>query len=241
MNISEKSNIGELVAEDYRAAGVFKSHEIDFCCNGNRTIDAVCSEKGIVPEGIISELNEALKTVNNGAIDFTSWSLDLLADYVEKKHHRYVEKQLPILKQYLDKICSVHGQKHPELFKINALFQTSSGEFTMHMKREELMLFPYIKKLVKAEINGASVEKPNFGTVENPIQKMMDEHQDEGERFREIAALSSNYTAPDDACNTYRVTFALLKEFEDDLHTHIHLENNILFPKSIVLEKKLNN
>jgi regulator of cell morphogenesis and NO signaling len=241
MNISEESNVGELVAVDYRAASVFESHGIDFCCNGNRTIHNVCHEKGINTSNIIKELNDALASTNAGSIDFRQWPLDLLTDYIEKKHHRYVEKQLPIIKQYLAKISSVHGGRHPELHKINEIFNVSLGEFTKHMKKEELVLFPFIKKLVKAELNHGEIGETNFGSIENPIQSMMADHNDEGERFREIAALSNNYTAPADGCNTYKVTFALLKEFEDDLHVHIHLENNILFPKSIELENKLKN
>jgi regulator of cell morphogenesis and NO signaling len=131
----------------------------------------------------------------------------------------------------------VHGERHPELLEIESLFLGSAGALTAHMKKEELVLFPYIKKMVSK----GPVEKPHFGTVQNPVQMMMNEHEVEGGRFREIAELSHNYTPPEDGCNTYRVAFAVLKEYENDLHLHIHLENNILFPKAIALEKKLNN
>ncbi|MNT11953.1 Iron-sulfur cluster repair protein YtfE [compost metagenome] len=132
----------------------------------------------------------------------------------------------------------MHGASHPELFEINQLFIGCAGELAQHMKKEELILFPFIKKMVKASLTDELIEQPHFGTVENPIAMMMHEHDAEGERFRKIALLTNDYTPPADACNTYRVTFAMLAEFEEDLHKHIHLENNILFPAAAVLEKK---
>jgi regulator of cell morphogenesis and NO signaling len=165
--------------------------------------------------------------------------LDLLTDYIEKKHHRYVEAQIPVLNQYLAKLCRVHGDRHPELYKIKEHFIQSAGELTMHMKKEELVLFPFIRKMVRAKHQNTPLDLPHFGTVQNPIQTMMKEHDNEGERFRQIAALSRGYAPPADACNTYRVTFSLLQEFEKDLHLHIHLENNILFPKAQALETEL--
>lgn len=164
-----------------------------------------------------------------------------MADYIEKKHHRYVEEKTREITPYLDKICRVHGDRHPELFEINEHFNATAGELAAHMKKEELILFPFVRKMAKAKQENTKLEAPHFGTVENPIQMMMHEHTAEGERFRKIETLSNNYTPPEDACNTYRVTFALLKEFEADLHLHIHLENNILFPKAIELEKQLKN
>ncbi|TJY37357.1 iron-sulfur cluster repair di-iron protein [Pontimicrobium aquaticum] len=238
MNIQRHQIIGELVAQDYRAASVFKKHEIDFCCHGNRTIDDACKKKNIESQHVINDLNKAVQTTSNESIDFASWPLDLLVDYIEKKHHRYVEEKTIEIKPYLDKICRVHGNRHPELLKINEAFTTSVGELAKHMKKEELILFPFVRKMVKSNSNSAELNMPHFGTVENPINMMMDEHSTEGERFREIAKLSNDYTPPIDACNTYKVTFALLEEFEKDLHLHIHLENNILFPKAIAKERE---
>lgn len=239
MNLTQDNIIGDLVAEDYRAASVFGNYGIDFCCQGNRTINDACEKKGIDSSKVVRDLNEILSAKSSGSIDYRSWPLDLLADYVEKKHHRYVENKIPIIKQYLDKICKVHGKHHPELFKINELFIESAGELTKHMKKEELVLFPFIRKMVAHQSNGTEMIAPSFGSVENPVEMMMHEHTAEGERFREIEELSSGYNPPAEACNTYRVSFAMLKEFEEDLHLHIHIENNILFPKSIELEKEL--
>ncbi len=233
--------IGEFVAEDYRAAAVFTKHGIDFCCKGHRTIEEVCQKKNIDEEMLLNELDAAMNADSGQNIDFKSWPLDLLTEYIEKKHHRYVEEKSLILKGFLDKLCKVHGDRHPELFEISELFFASAGELAAHMKKEELVLFPFIKKMVNTSITGQEMQKPGFGTVENPIAMMMEEHDTEGERFRKIAELTDNYTPPADACNTYRVTFAMLNEFEQDLHMHIHLENNILFPEAAKLEKKLLN
>jgi len=235
-----QKQIGQYVAEDYRTAAVFSKHKIDFCCNGNRTIEEACEKKGIDSNMLVEELENVLNTKTGQSIDYKSWPLDLLAEYIEKKHHRYVQEKIPVLRQFLDKLCRVHGERHPELYKITELFNASAGELAFHMKKEELILFPFVKKMVAAELNTSAVKSPQFGTVENPIAMMMEEHDTEGERFREITALTDNYNPPADACNTYRVTFAMLKEFEEDLHLHIHLENNILFPGAIKLEQKFN-
>ena len=241
MNIQENNIIGELVANDYRTASVFKKYGIDFCCQGKRTIENACVAKKIDSNLVLKDLNAINQEKSGNSIDYKSWPIDLLADYIEKKHHRYVEEKTQEIKPYLDKICHVHGERHPELFEIKEHFNATAGELAMHMKKEELVLFPFVRKMAKTKQEGTKLETPHFGTIENPIQMMMNEHTTEGDRFRKIESLSNNYTPPQDACNTYRVTFALLKEFEADLQLHIHLENNILFPEAIELEKELTN
>lgn len=239
MNNTIEKTIGELVAEDYRTAQVFKNHKIDFCCKGNRTLSEVVTTKGITLENLLEDLQAVQNSEKTDQPDFKTWPLDLLIDYIEKKHHRYVEQQIPVLKQYLTKLCKVHGARHPELHQISEHFHASAGELAMHMKKEELVLFPWIRKMLHGPSDLKSDGKTPSETVRTPIKVMMQEHDNEGERFRKIAELSQDYTPPSDACNTYRVTFSLLKEFEDDLHRHIHLENNILFPKSEILEARL--
>ncbi|MES2394879.1 MAG: iron-sulfur cluster repair di-iron protein [Bacteroidota bacterium] len=239
MNIQENSIIGELVAQDYRAASVFKKYGIDFCCQGSRTIEDACVAKKLDSKLVVTDLNSINQESSGVSTDYKSWPIDLLADYLEKKHHRYVEEKTQEIKPYLDKICRVHGERHPELFVIKEHFNATAGELAMHMKKEELVLFPFVRKMAKAKQDCTELSVPHFGTVENPIQMMMNEHTTEGDRFRKIESLSNSYTPPQDACNTYLVTFALLKEFETDLHLHIHLENNILFPKAIELEKQM--
>lgn len=238
--IAERT-IGQIVADDHRAAAVFRAFGIDFCCKGNRTLDAVCDNSKLDQNTVQSELDKALFTVEKDDEDYNTWALDKLADHIEQKHHRYVEAKLPELNFYLKKIAAVHGEGHPELIEIAELFSDSAGELAKHMKKEELILFPFVRKMVHAQNGAESLAPAHFGTVENPVQMMMEEHETEGDRFRVMSELSNGYSPPEDACNTYRVAFALLKEFEEDLHTHIHLENNILFPKSKELEAKLLN
>ncbi len=239
METLEEKAIGELVAANYRTATVFKKHKIDFCCQGGRTISEACQKKGISIWPLLRELEEVMQEQGQKDIDYQNWPLDLLSDYIEKKHHRYVESRIPEIKGFLDKLCRVHGERHPELFKINGHFTASAAALSQHMKKEELVLFPYVRKMVQTRARGEVLPAPQFGRVANPIASMMEEHDNEGERFREIAELSNDYNPPADACNTYRVCFALLKEFEDDLHLHIHLENNILFPKAKGMESEL--
>lgn len=230
--------IGQFVANDFRTAAVFNKYGIDFCCKGQRTVQEVCDKQGIDTDELLEELQAVLNSKGAQSIDYKSWPLDLLIDYIEKKHHRYVEEKTIVLRQFLDKLCKVHGERHPELLEINDLFTASSQELASHMKKEELILFPFVKKMVNAKLQDSLVATPPFGSVENPIATMMHEHDNEGERFRKIALLTSNYTPPADACNTYKVTFAMLQEFEQDLHLHIHLENNILFPEAAKLEQQ---
>lgn len=232
MRITKESIVGQVVAENFKAASIFKLNGIDFCCKGNRSIEKVCSEKGLDVEQMLKDLQNSNLAENSDTIDFRSWDLDLLTDYIEKKHHRYVEKSIPELMAYLARIAQVHGDKHPELLEVEQLFNESAAELTQHMKKEELVLFPYIRKMQ----NGTKDLNPHFGSVQNPIKMMMMEHETEGGRFEKISALTQGYNPPADACNTYKVAFSLLKEFEEDLHKHIHLENNILFPRAIEME-----
>ena len=241
MNISKETIVGELVAEDYKAASVFKSYEIDFCCKGNRSINEVCESNNINSQSLIDDLDTTLNKAESGSTDYKSWPIDLLVDYIEKRHHKYVDDKILEIKPYLDKTCNAHGKDNPELLEIRELFNQSAGELTAHMKKEELILFPFVRQVAKVILTGEKLDAAHFGSVENPVNMMKEEHVDEGERFRKISELSNNYTIPEGGCNTYAVTYALLKEFEEDLHLHIHLENNILFPKAIELEKQFVN
>ena len=230
--------IGNLVAADFRTAAVFKKFGIDFCCKGGRTIEEACKPKNIDVEKIYDELQSIPKS-GNGNIDFTSWPLDLLADYIEKTHHRYVREKTPIIQAFLEKLCKVHGGRHPELYEIKELFDESAQDLEEHMVKEDTILFPFVREIMKAKTENTVFEAPHFGTVENPVNMMMHEHTVEGERFEKISELTQGYTVPSDGCSTYKVAYQMLQEFENDLHTHIHLENNILFPKTVKMEKEL--
>lgn len=237
MTTTNPTTIGEIVANDFRTAAIFSKYNIDFCCKGHRTLEEVCKKRKIEEYLLVEELDRAKNNSANQTFDYKSWPLDLLTDYIEKTHHRYVEEKTPVLRRFLNKLCSVHGEVHPELFEINTLFTESAADLATHMKREEEVLFPYIRKMKIAHNKGQTLQMPHFGTIENQVVLMKEEHDIEGQRFKKIAVLTNNYTPPADACNTYKVTFLMLEEFERDLHKHIHMENNILFPRAIVLEK----
>ncbi|MBR9915572.1 MAG: iron-sulfur cluster repair di-iron protein [Algicola sp.] len=239
MVINKNQIVGEVVAKDYRTASLFNKHGIDFCCDGNQTIYEACQSRSINADLVLRELNRVLIDNSKNAVNFNSWPLDLLADYIEKKHHLFVKDAILEILPYLDKVCKVHGKQHPELVSIKSEFNSVAEELVSHMNKEESMLFPLIRNMVKAQKDNLNLEQAHFGTIQNPIQVMMAEHNTEGERFRRIVHLSNKYTVPQDACNTYKVSFELLKDFEKDLHLHIHLENNILFPKAILLEEEL--
>lgn len=239
MTLQDQKTIGEYVAQDFRTASVFSKYGIDFCCKGNRSIEEACAKKEVDAAKIQNEINKLMQTTQTGNIDFTSWPLDLLADYIEKTHHRYVTEKSPAIVAFLEKLCKVHGNTHPELFEITELFQGCAQELANHMQKEERILFPFIKQMVASTISDENVEQPGFGSVANPIAMMKAEHEHEGERLEKISMLTDAYTPPADACNTYKVTFAMLQEFEKDLHTHIHLENNILFPQAIQMESQM--
>jgi regulator of cell morphogenesis and NO signaling len=231
--------VGEIVARDYRAAEVFGKYRIDFCCQGGTSLEEACNKRNVDPAQLRAELEKALEKPQEQAIDFQTWAPDLLSDYIEKTHHRYVASNIPVLEQYLDKIFRVHGGRHPELEEVYQLFEEVANELSSHMKKEETILFPYIRDMVAQQMTGSDFVPAPFGSVNNPIQVMEKEHDFAGQHFFRIAELTNQYTAPDDACTTYRVAFSKLQEFEQDLHRHVHLENNILFPKAKQLEAEL--
>ena len=233
MKYNANSIIGQVVADDFRTASIFKNHKIDFCCNGNRNIDEAAKAKNIDIDKVLYELENVSGSTDQENINFDAWPIDLLADYIERIHHKYVNDKVPELLQYLNKIQAVHGEKHPELYEVYTLFQGAAYDLIQHMKKEESILFPYARQMANETAN----TPPHFGTVQNPVRVMMQEHENEGERFRKIRQLTNDYTPPSDACSTYTVAFAMLEEFENDLHKHIHLENNILFPKTVEMEK----
>ncbi len=239
MEISYQKSVGEVVALDYRAAAIFEKYGIDFCCKGHTSIDEACENKNIMTEDVMRDLIKLNSSEGCVVTDYKSWSPSLLADYIEEKHHRYIEEKTPVILRYLNKLCSVHGDLHPELHEIKSIFKDSADDLARHMKKEEIILFPRIRKLAgkSPDINDQVV----FGMVQHPITVMMQEHETEGDRFTMIESLSNHYQPPADACNTYKVTYAMLREFENDLHMHIHLENNILFPKAIEMEKEFLN
>ncbi|MBS7253564.1 iron-sulfur cluster repair di-iron protein [Flavobacterium branchiicola] len=239
MKITSKTTIGEIVADDFRTAVIFTKYHIDFCCKGHRTIEEVCKKRDIDEAILIKHIETAKNGTENQSFDYKSWSVDLLTDYIIKTHHRYIKEKTPVLEEYLNKLCTVHGDNHPELYEIKALFLDAASDLDTHMDKEERTMFPFIIQMKRAHSKGLFLETPPFGSLENQVLMMKEEHNAEGQRFKRIATLSNNYTPPTDSCATYKVTFGMLDEFEKNLHKHIHMENNILFPKAISLEKNV--
>lgn len=238
MELTPDRTVAEIVTNNIKASHVFKKYGIDFCCGGGITIAKACEKKGVD----YSNLEEDLRNIeadNDKSQNFKEFPLDSLIDYIVNVHHKYVMSNIPLLLQYSDKVAKVHGQNHPELYKVSDLFRKVAGELSSHMKKEELVLFPFIKKMVRFEKEGREMHFPHFTTVANPIVMMEDEHEEAGNILKEIARLTNNYTPPANACNTYRALYDKLEEFEEDLHQHIHLENNILHPEAIKLERRL--
>jgi regulator of cell morphogenesis and NO signaling len=237
MDISLNSTVGEVVKLNFKTAPLFLANNIDYCCGGNKAISDACNEAGIDPEKFIKQLETLAAEKDPDTEYINHLGLDELTNYIVKRHHVYVRESIPPLKKNLEKICQVHGEHHPELFQIKELFNGSADALTLHMQKEENVLFPYIQQLELAKKENTSLPRAHFGSVSNPIEMMLAEHQNEGERFDEISRLSNHYTLPEGGCTTYEVTLKQLSDFENDLHRHIHLENNILFPKAIELEQ----
>jgi regulator of cell morphogenesis and NO signaling len=233
------STIGELVSGDYRKAEVFKKFGLDFCCGGKKTLQEACKSKGLDIVQIEKELKAVDAITTSQSEDYDSWDISFLADYILNTHHKYVKQAIPVIYEYTQKVAKVHGDKHPEAIIIAEIFLLVSDELNRHMCIEEDILFPYVKHLSTADKNGMKVEVPLFGSIENTINMMENEHDEVGKLMEKMKLLSNNYTPPADACTTYKLSYSKLKEFEDDLHKHIHLENNILFRKTIELEKEL--
>ncbi|RPI73161.1 MAG: iron-sulfur cluster repair di-iron protein [Ignavibacteriales bacterium] len=227
--------LSEIVKENFRTAAIFEKYNLDFCCNGKRTLTNACSEKGINPDNIITEINE-INSLTQSEIKPDEWKLDFLIDYIINNHHCYVSRMLPVISAHTQKVAMVHGENHPETKKIAEIFSAVNSEMRHHMMKEERILFPHIKILEGTSID-VPADKPYFGTIKKPIEMMEAEHQSAGNGMFDIKELTNNYTPPADACTTYKVTFQELKEFEEDLHRHVHLENNILFPKAVQLEE----
>jgi regulator of cell morphogenesis and NO signaling len=238
MNITEDSTVAEVVTNNIKSADVFKKHGIDFCCGGGITLKKACEKYNVSFNEIEKELTNSINPTSK-IINYDNWKLDFLTDHIVNIHHAYVQESTAVLLQYAAKVAKVHGNHFTEVLEINSLFIEVAKELAAHMKKEELILFPFIKKLAIANNEGKKLKKPHFGTVNNPIKMMEDEHENAGDIFKKIKKLSNNYTPPLEACNTFKALYAKLEEFEQDLHLHVHLENNILFPKAIALEQKI--
>lgn len=233
----ETEKIGAVAARDARAAQIFNRYGLDYCCGGQKSLEEACADANVPVEQVRADL-EALsqKRTADPQQDFSAMSPDALTRYIEEVHHRYTDEAVEFIGNSLVRVVAVHGNHHPELVDVQKVFADMRGSLVVHMKKEEFMLFPYIRKMVTA---GKQAGAPVFGSVASPIAAMMHEHDDDGERLRQLSVLTNGYAPPDDACNTYRATYAAMKELDEDLRIHIHLENNILFPAALELEKEI--
>jgi regulator of cell morphogenesis and NO signaling len=241
LNNDELNNLtlSEIVNKNFRAAAVFEKYKLDFCCRGNRPISAACTDLGLDSSEVIAEL---YALGNEGVVQSFSpdkWELNFLIDYIINTHHQYVRSMIPVISAHAEKVALVHGRNHPETKSVAKAFSILYKDLKQHMMKEEEILFPHIRRLVKTGEGEIRYEAPYFGSVNNPITLMEAEHQSAGDELYEIRNLTNNYTPPEDACNTYSILYRELRDFEEDLHKHIHLENNILFPKSKVLERQV--
>ena len=239
METIQKPTIKSIVTGDYRAAAIFEKYSLDFCCKGGVTIDQACTDKNIDAATVYAELAQLANAPIDNSPHYSEWPMDELIDYIVNVHHKYVRESIPVIQTHTRKVASVHGSNHAEVVEISNHFERVAEDLRVHMIKEEQMLFPYIKSLVNAKRKGGAFAPPPFGTAQNPIRMMEAEHRAAGDELYAVRSLSKNYTPPEDACTTYRVSFKELQQFEEDLHRHVHLENNILFPKAIALEQEL--
>lgn len=235
----EVQTIKEIVTQNFKTAAVFEKYSLDFCCKGGVTIADACKEKQINPATVIADLEQLTDAADSISQRFNEWNAEFLATYIVENHHSYVRQAIPALVAHTQKIASVHGGRHPELKQVAAIFTDVANDMISHMHKEEMILFPYVVALYRSSQDKAPVPRAPFGTAKNPIAMMEQEHESAGSMMYEIRELTNNYAIPDDACTTYRVALQELKEFERDLHQHVHLENNILFPKAVALEEML--
>lgn len=240
LTITIEPSVGDIVAEDYRKAEVFKKFGIDFCCGGKNTVEFVCKKHGVNRAELETELASVSGQSRQATHDFKNWNLPFLIDYIINVHHKYVTEKVGLIHQYAQKVAKVHGHAAPENVEITRLFSALKDELLLHLQKEEKVLFPYIKQMQNAFDTKTQLPSPHFGTAQNPINMMEHEHENAGGIMAKIRELSNDFTPPEWACNTYKVLYNLLHEFESDLHQHVHLENNILFPKAIELEGSFN-
>ena len=225
-------SVGEFVAADYRTAKVFEKYGIDFCCGGKVALPDACREKGIDPGMIQQEIEAAQCEPLERSLNYAAWELSFLSDYIVTVHHAYIKENSGQLAAYAHKIAEVHGAHHPEVKEIAVIFDKIATDMAAHLHEEEETFFPAVKRADTARKSGNSADQQDIGAIRVCLAKLRREHEETGDAVHTIRHLAKGYAIPGDVCNTFVVTYQKLKEFEDDLHKHVHLENNILFPKA---------
>lgn len=227
----ERTTVGELVAQNYHAAGIFRKYGVDFCCGGGVTVRKACEKKGIEEGELIGELNKIQESPISGNENYQAWQPDALIEHIIATHHRYVRFKTKEIGHYAAKVARVYGQNYPENREIRTLFVELANELKTHMKEEEETVFPAINALYSGRLERQSTEGAE-AIVKEAIGEMEADHEKAGSIMATIREKSHHYTPPADACTTYRILYQNLKDFEEDLHKHVHLENNILFEKA---------
>jgi regulator of cell morphogenesis and NO signaling len=247
MNIDTTKTVREMALSNPGATRVFETLGIDYCCGGNKPFELACREADVQVEQVLASLKSAAasserrKEAGSGQARAEDWRKAPLADlitYIKDAHHKYVKEETNRLGPLFEKVYSAHGSRHPELLELRGEFQALAQELFMHMMKEELVLFPYIERMEEAVIANEPVLPPPFGTVNNPVIAMVHEHDSAGNSLRRMHELSDGYRPPQAACTSFKTLYSALAEFESDLHQHIHLENNILFPRAIEMERR---
>jgi len=235
-NLLLSKTLAQIVNENHQAASVFEKYGLDFCCRGKRSLQIACNEKKLPVTDVTAELESVIGDNLKPVIDFDKISLGKLVNHIVSTHHAYVKHEAPQILAWLQKIAGKHGERHNEIYKILATFTSLKEEMDSHMHKEEFILFPRITELETSEEQ--DINRISLNWLQAPVTMMEHEHEEAGKLLEEIKQYSDHYTPPPDACTTYRLAFAALNAFEVDLHKHIHLENNILFPKALELFRK---
>lgn len=236
--VTDEETVGQIAAKDIRKAEVFKKLGIDFCCGGKKSLKQVCEEKGLDLSSVEAEL-KTVSAATRTSENYDRWNPDFLADYIYNKHHQYYYDEAPAIGELLAKVVGHHGENYPELQEVYRLYRILAQELNAHFAKEEKVVFPFVKALVRAKQTGNVEELRNQFSLSQPIQMMESDHEEAGEILARINEVTHGYTPPAGACNSFQFLYRKLSELEDDLHQHIHLENNILFPKALQLEKEL--
>ena len=236
MNFSTDTRVNEIALSNPGARRVLEEAGVDYCCGGSKSLQDACLHAGVTADEILKRLRQNSELAGPGDAEWMSAPLMELTRHIRQRHHQYVRDSIPRVRVLLAKIREKHGEKHREIEEIEKLFGEVAREMTAHMQKEEQILFPYIDALERCANGQSALEPPFFQTVRNPIFSMMKEHDAAGELIRQIRKASNVYQAPADACTSYQATYQDLRQFEEDLHLHVHLENNILFPRAVELE-----
>ena len=237
-DISPTMTVGDIVARDLRSAAVFTRHGIDFCCGGRRSLDEACRARGVNPDELVREL-DAAGADPGGAEDASQWPLEQVVERILQHHHAYIRQQVPVIQAFTHKLATKKGPTYPELVILAEAFDQLADDLAHHLAKEENILFPFIDAMLAARQMSHRAPRTPFGTIQNPVRVMEAEHQHAGEDMRHIRTLTGDYQPPPEACPTWRACYAALEDFERDLHAHVHLENNILFPAAARLEEEL--